>query len=58
MKAFFGSLWQESLGSPEGFESYFAAKFPRLLMEVYEVMHDHCKDELTFKRFFEVNDAV
>lgn len=49
---------QESLGSPEGFETYFTSKFPRLLMEVYKVMQEHCKDELTFKRFFEANHAV
>nr|PNR36423.1 hypothetical protein PHYPA_022274 [Physcomitrium patens] len=50
---------QESLGPfPEGFETYFSNRFPRLLMEVYKVLHDYCKDEPTFKRYFEVIDEV
>jgi serine/threonine-protein kinase/endoribonuclease IRE1 len=52
-------LFQESLGPfPEGFEIYFSAKFPRLLMEVYKVLYDHCKEEFTFKKFFESSDVV
>ncbi|KAG0585813.1 hypothetical protein KC19_2G041300 [Ceratodon purpureus] len=49
---------QESLGPfPDGFEIYFSGKFPRLLMEVYKVLYEHCKEEPTFyKCFFECND--
>ncbi|CAM6021866.1 unnamed protein product [Sphagnum balticum] len=44
---------QDLLGPvPEGYESYFRARFPRLLIEIYKVLIDHCKDERMFKRYF------
>lgn len=46
-------LWQEILGPvPEGYENYFAARFPRLLIEVYKVLYQHCKEERMFRRYF------
>ncbi|KAL8200334.1 hypothetical protein R6Q57_011673 [Mikania cordata] len=43
---------QELLGSiPEGFDQYFGSRFPRLLMEVYNVMHHYCKEEEWFCKY-------
>ncbi|KAJ0445550.1 putative protein kinase IRE1 family [Helianthus annuus] len=43
---------QELLGSiPEGFDVYFASRFPRLLMEVYIVMYHYCKEEEWFHKY-------
>ncbi|KAI3813677.1 hypothetical protein L1987_18406 [Smallanthus sonchifolius] len=43
---------QELLGSiPEGFDEYFGNRFPRLLMEVYNVMHHYCKEEEWFQKY-------
>ncbi|XP_076952758.1 serine/threonine-protein kinase/endoribonuclease IRE1a-like isoform X2 [Bidens hawaiensis] len=43
---------QVSLGSmPEGFDDYFGSRFPKLLMEVYKVMHLHCKQEEWFNKY-------
>ncbi|KAK4261985.1 hypothetical protein QN277_027608 [Acacia crassicarpa] len=44
---------QELIGPiPEGFNHYFASRFPRLLIEVYKVMCRCCKSEECFKRYF------
>ncbi|XP_076945133.1 serine/threonine-protein kinase/endoribonuclease IRE1a-like [Bidens hawaiensis] len=43
---------QELLGSiPEGFDEYFGSRFPRLLMEVYSVMYQYCKEEKWFYKY-------
>ncbi|KAJ0693769.1 putative protein kinase IRE1 family [Helianthus annuus] len=45
---------QELLGSvPEGCDDYFRGKFPKLLMEVYNVMYHHCKQEDWFRKYLE-----
>ncbi|KAL4569097.1 hypothetical protein LXL04_024725 [Taraxacum kok-saghyz] len=45
---------QELLGGvPEGFNDYFGSRFPKLLMEVYNVMYHYCKDEEWFRKFLE-----
>ncbi|KAK7262775.1 hypothetical protein RJT34_30355 [Clitoria ternatea] len=44
---------QELVGSvPEGFNDYFASRFPRLLIEVYKVIVQYCKEEECFQRYF------
>lgn len=45
VKAILGSL-------PEGFDRYFASRFPKLLIEVYKVMWVHCKEEEAFSKYF------
>ncbi|KAF7829067.1 serine/threonine-protein kinase/endoribonuclease IRE1a isoform X1 [Senna tora] len=37
---------------PEGFNDYFANRFPRLLIEVYKVICKYCKAEECFQRYF------
>ncbi|EPS70743.1 hypothetical protein M569_04013, partial [Genlisea aurea] len=40
------------LGSvPDGFDSYFSTRFPRLLMEVYRVIIKYCADEEIFHKY-------
>lgn len=44
---------QEILGPvPEGFDEYFATRFPKLLIEVYRVMSMYCKEEECFIKYF------
>ncbi|KAF3670600.1 Serine/threonine-protein kinase/endoribonuclease IRE1b [Capsicum annuum] len=44
---------QKILGTiPEGFDGYFRSRFPQLLIEVYKVMSEHCKDEDCFRKYF------
>ncbi|XP_049357356.1 serine/threonine-protein kinase/endoribonuclease IRE1a [Solanum verrucosum] len=44
---------QEILGTvPEGFDGYFRRRFPQLLIEVYKVMSEYCKDEACFQKYF------
>ncbi|XP_060192086.1 serine/threonine-protein kinase/endoribonuclease IRE1a isoform X1 [Lycium barbarum] len=44
---------QEILGAvPEGFDGYFRSRFPQLLIEVYKVMSEYCKDEDCFQKYF------
>ncbi|XP_055803221.1 serine/threonine-protein kinase/endoribonuclease IRE1a [Solanum dulcamara] len=44
---------QEILGTvPEGFDGYFRRRFPQLLIEVYKVMSEFCKDEDCFQKYF------
>ncbi|KAJ7560303.1 hypothetical protein O6H91_04G123100 [Diphasiastrum complanatum] len=44
---------QELFGTvPEGFEKYFRRRFPRLLVEVYKVLLQHCCREALFRRYF------
>jgi hypothetical protein len=48
-----GYKFQGILGSlPEGFDRYFASRFPKLLIEVYKVLWVHCKDEEAFSKYF------
>jgi len=45
--------FQELVGPvPEGYDGYFANRFPRLLIEVYNVICKHCKEEECFQRYF------
>lgn len=37
---------------PEGFYSYFSTRFPKLLIEVYHVICDHCSSEEQFHKYF------
>ncbi|KAM7513975.1 hypothetical protein LguiA_003558 [Lonicera macranthoides] len=37
---------------PEGFDSYFASRFPKLLIEVYRVLHNYCREEEFFRKYF------
>ncbi|KAL1547101.1 non-specific serine/threonine protein kinase [Salvia divinorum] len=44
---------QAILGSvPEGFNTYFSTRFPKLLIEVYRVIRCHCENEETFCKYF------
>ncbi|XP_022858429.1 serine/threonine-protein kinase/endoribonuclease IRE1a-like [Olea europaea var. sylvestris] len=46
---------QELIGSvPEGFDSYFKTRYPKLLIEVYKVMYAYCREEEWFLKYFEV----
>ncbi|KAL5063565.1 hypothetical protein RYX36_025302 [Vicia faba] len=48
---------QELVGPvPEGYNDYFANRFPRLLIEVYNVICKHCKEEECFQRYFTNDD--
>ncbi|OMO83388.1 hypothetical protein COLO4_22561 [Corchorus olitorius] len=40
---------------PEGFDGYFASRFPRLFIEVYKVVYTHCKEEENFQKYFKGN---
>lgn len=45
---------KEILGPvPEGFDSYFSSRFPKLLIEVYRVMYEYCKEEEFFCKYIE-----
>ncbi|XP_048331712.1 serine/threonine-protein kinase/endoribonuclease IRE1b isoform X2 [Ziziphus jujuba] len=47
---------KEILGPvPGGFDSYFSSRFPKLLIEVYRVMYDYCKEEEFFRKYIESN---
>ncbi|MFS8020947.1 putative protein kinase IRE1 family [Helianthus anomalus] len=44
---------QELLGDfPEGVDDYFRSKFPKLLMVVYKVISEHCKEEERFHNYY------
>ncbi|MFS8020940.1 putative protein kinase IRE1 family [Helianthus anomalus] len=44
---------QELLGDlPEGVDDYFRRRFPKLLMVVYKVMYEHCKEEERFRNYY------
>ncbi|KAH9626955.1 hypothetical protein KSS87_005724 [Heliosperma pusillum] len=44
---------QEVLGSvPEGFDNYFTARFPNLLIEVYRVIYEYCWEEELLGKYF------
>ncbi|KAL5754249.1 hypothetical protein ACOSP7_022469 [Xanthoceras sorbifolium] len=44
---------QELVGPvPEGFDGYFASRFPRLLIEVYKVVCRYCREEECFQKYF------
>ncbi|GAV81548.1 Pkinase domain-containing protein/Ribonuc_2-5A domain-containing protein [Cephalotus follicularis] len=40
---------------PEGFDGYFAGRFPRLLIEVFKVVCNYCKEEECLQRYFRSN---
>uniref|UniRef100_A0A2N9GUT4 non-specific serine/threonine protein kinase n=1 Tax=Fagus sylvatica TaxID=28930 RepID=A0A2N9GUT4_FAGSY len=40
---------------PEGYDSYFASRFPRLFIEVYKVVYRHCMEEEYFQKYFKSN---
>ncbi|XP_017981858.1 PREDICTED: serine/threonine-protein kinase/endoribonuclease IRE1a [Theobroma cacao] len=40
---------------PEGFDGYFATRFPRLFIEVYKVVYRHCREEESFQKYFKSN---
>ncbi|CAN8271260.1 unnamed protein product [Cochlearia groenlandica] len=47
---------QELVGTiPEGYDEYFAVRFPNLLIEVYKVIFLHCKEEEVFRKYFKCN---
>ncbi|KAI3922916.1 hypothetical protein MKW98_007047 [Papaver atlanticum] len=47
---------QELLGPvPEGFDGYFATRFPKFLMEIYKVMYRYCREEECFWKYFKSN---
>ncbi|CAB4309313.1 unnamed protein product [Prunus armeniaca] len=47
---------QEILGPvPEGFNSYFSSRFPKLLIEVYKVLYRYCKEEEFFCKYMKSN---
>ncbi|KAG6648269.1 hypothetical protein CIPAW_07G135500 [Carya illinoinensis] len=47
---------QEILGPvPQGFDSYFSSRFPRLLIEVHNVMYRYCKEEEFFRKYINGN---
>ncbi|CAK7355575.1 unnamed protein product [Dovyalis caffra] len=47
---------QELLGPvPEGYDSYFASRFPKLLIEVYKVVCKYCREEECFQKYFKSN---
>eukprot|EP00250_Pteridium_aquilinum_P003675 c13984_g1_i2 orf=223-2751(+) len=37
---------------PEGFETYFRMKFPKLLVEVFKIVYRHCGNEEGFRKYF------
>ncbi|KAI3465466.1 hypothetical protein Pfo_022129 [Paulownia fortunei] len=37
---------------PEGFDSYFSTRFPKLLIEVYQIFFRHCAEEEIFHKYF------
>ncbi|WOG99840.1 hypothetical protein DCAR_0519196 [Daucus carota subsp. sativus] len=37
---------------PGGFDSYFSSRFPKLLIEVYKVIHKYCSEEESFSKYF------
>ncbi|KAF5205956.1 Serine/threonine-protein kinase/endoribonuclease IRE1a [Thalictrum thalictroides] len=48
---------QEILGPvPDGFNGYFASRFPRFLIEVYKICYKFCKEEEWFMKYF--NNSV
>ncbi|PKU78986.1 serine/threonine-protein kinase/endoribonuclease IRE1a isoform X1 [Dendrobium catenatum] len=45
---------KEILGPvPEGFDQYFSTRFPKLLIEVYKVVCLYCKEEDSFRKYFD-----
>ncbi|XP_052196650.1 serine/threonine-protein kinase/endoribonuclease IRE1a isoform X3 [Diospyros lotus] len=49
---------QDILGPvPEGFDGYFASRFPKLLIEVYKVMYQHCREEECYSKYFQSSIA-
>ncbi|KAJ0968867.1 hypothetical protein J5N97_021744 [Dioscorea zingiberensis] len=45
---------QEILGPlPEGFNNYFSKRFPNLLIEVYKVASNYCREEDCFQKYFD-----
>lgn len=48
--------FQKILGPvPEGFDQYFSTRFPVLLIEVYKVVCVYCKEEDSFRKYFDTS---
>ncbi|CAI9115226.1 OLC1v1016069C1 [Oldenlandia corymbosa var. corymbosa] len=41
---------------PEGYDSYFSRRFPKLLIEVHKVFRLHCAEEETFRKYFRYSE--
>ncbi|GLT26921.1 hypothetical protein SLA2020_019590 [Shorea laevis] len=47
---------QELVGPlPEGFDNYFASRYPKLFIEVYKVIYRYCREEGCFQKYFKGN---
>ncbi|XP_059440218.1 serine/threonine-protein kinase/endoribonuclease IRE1a-like isoform X2 [Corylus avellana] len=47
---------QELVGPvPEGYDNYFASRFPKLLIQVYKVIYRYCREEECFQKYFKTN---
>lgn len=47
---------QELVGPvPEGYDNYFASRFPKLLIEVYKVVWKYCREEECFQKYIKSN---
>lgn len=47
---------QELVGPvPEGYDNYFASRFPKLLIEVYKVVRKYCREEEWFQKYIKSN---
>lgn len=47
---------QELVGPvPEGYDNYFASRFPKLLIEVYKVVCKYCREEEWFQKYIKSN---
>lgn len=47
---------QELVGPvPEGYDNYFASRFPKLLIEVHKVVWKYCREEECFHKYFKSN---
>jgi serine/threonine-protein kinase/endoribonuclease IRE1 len=49
-------MLQELVGPvPEGYDNYFASRFPKLLIEVYKVVRKYCREEEWFQKYIKSN---
>ncbi|KAL4579125.1 hypothetical protein LXL04_015261 [Taraxacum kok-saghyz] len=48
---------QSVLGAvPTGFEGYFSSRFPKLVMEVYKVLKEYCREEEFLHKYYKQGD--
>lgn len=46
-------IQQDYLGNmPDGFDDYLTSRFPNLLIEVYKVIYEYCREERYFIKYF------